>query len=148
MDVEKSIYQNGDEPELLHVNFPDFESQGRYIFRSPRSEWLQLAKEKGREHNIPFKAIETENGLTVAFLKSDDCNQLISSMAPDWHNRLMDGLKISLKMRALGCRGDGEPNRTNFVQEASTDYDLSANDMAELYAEWDERMRLKVDLDF
>lgn len=142
MDLTTTIFQDGEEPEILYVNFPDTDSQGEdpraCPFQSPRKQWLALATEKAKELGLEFGVRHTKEGLAVAFRNGGECNALLTAMQPDWHGRLMEGLKAGFLYAELYKHlGDDKSLRDFHIEESAEKYALSPEDVADLYAHYD-----------
>ena len=110
MQLERSAYQSGSEPEVLTVRFSDSvtESFASGPMKNPKSAWQMLAKETADRLRIDMHLKELGDGsLAAAFLTAEDCDRLVAGMQPDWQERLIDSLGYSVSLICI-CVQDRE----------------------------------------
>lgn len=130
MQLDRSPYQGGSEPEVLTVRFSDsvtaaFENG---VMTNPKAAWVNLAKETAKRLDIKMELRENPGGeLAAAFLTADDCSALIAAMQPEWKQRIIDGLRYDVWIRCIGGKDDPEFLK-ELIQEVADEYDLDPED--------------------
>ena len=142
MDLTKSAYRDQSRPEVVELKFPDISSQGIPLTKSSsfsaRGAWQRLAKEKGQELEIPFEVRPTREGLSAAFLCEADATRLLGAMAPEWRERLIEGLRdpiyytqLASKYWREGAEADGGAALS--YEDLLQSYQKSIRELAEQY---------------
>lgn len=134
MQLERSAYQSGSEPELLTVRFSDSVTDAfdRGVIKNPKSAWHNLATETAKRLNIDMQIRDLEDGsLAAAFLTSKDCNRLIAAMQPDWKERLLDGLGYEVWIYSIAFHENREALDRS-IEKLSEEYELDPSDFEEM----------------
>lgn len=138
MDLERSRYQSGSEPELLVVRFSDAITDVSGCMKSPKSEWKSLAKEKAEQLGIDMQIRETgSNELFAAFITAHECDAVVAAMQPEWKERLLGGLRyfVTLTQAAMFEDPDGWEA---YKQELCEEYDLAPEELDQILLSDDE----------
>lgn len=144
MQLERSKYQSGSEPEVLTVRFADSVTKSAGCMNSPKTEWKTLAEETARNLGIEMHMREMEDGtLAAAFHSIGDCNLLVAAMQPDWKPRLLEGLTYLVTTMQIQMYDDGFEA---FLEDLGQEYDLERSDFDDILLSDDEAYSRHVDL--
>ena len=146
MDLIRSAYQSGSEPELLTVRFFDSVTDVSGVMKSPKSAWHTLASEKAEQLGIRMQIKETApNELSAAFLSADECNAVVAAMQPEWKDRLLDGLEYFLRLAQTVMYDDPESWDT-YIEETCQEYDFARAEVERVLLSDDAAYRAHLDM--
>lgn len=146
MQLERSRYQSGSEPEILTVRFSDSITDGAGFMKSPKSEWLDLAKETALNLGIDMQIRKLGDGtLAAAFRTSDDCTALVTAMQPGWKLRLLEGLRYTIQTMQVALYRQDEEFASELGKLAD-EYHLDLSDLNALLLPEDEACGRHIDL--
>ena len=146
MQLERSRYQSGSEPEVLTVRFSDSVTEDAHLMKSPKSCWRALAEETARNLGIEMHMREMDDGtLAAAFNTADDCNSLVAAMQPDWKPRLLEGLTYHVQLLQTALYRDADEFE-KMLDELASEYNLQRSDFDDILLSDDEAYHRHLDL--